>query len=84
MKVRHGSEILSRESSVESVELVYALKLFLRVRLHEVHIVRHRLEEKPCEGFAEHGDVQLRILLGERFYHRHHHRHVPHSGESDD
>ena len=66
LHVGNGCEVLGNKSAVEGVESLHAMILAIKVGSHKAYVVRNAVEQRPCEGIAEHGDAQFGILLGKR------------------
>ena len=72
-----SGEVLGYKSAVEAIEAMQIVQLFGR-GFHEPDIGREVVKEGARERSAQHRDVGVRVLGGERIDYRHGHRHVAH------
>ena len=77
VEIGDSGEVLGYKSAVEAIEAMQIVQLFGR-GFHEPDIGREVVKEGAREGSAQHRDVGVRILGGERIDYRHGHRHVAH------
>ena len=84
MKVCDVCEVFGVQSSEEFVESAYSFVFPVEVGSHEVYVVRHVLEQRFDEWFAQHGDVDFGILHGKLAHDGHGHGYVSKCGKTYD
>ena len=77
VEIGDSGEVLGYKSAVEAIEAMQIVQLFGR-GFHEPDIGREVVKEGARKRSAQHRDVGVRVLGGERIDYRHGHRHVAH------